>query len=49
MKHPLRRIESVHEFETLMRNLQAKQTEFMQSDAVRTHSKLSAYKRRSTR
>ena len=34
----------VPEFETLMRGLQAKRTEFMQSDAPRTHSKLAAYK-----
>jgi diguanylate cyclase (GGDEF)-like protein len=34
----------VPEFETLMRSLQAKRTEFMQSDAMRTHSKLAAYK-----
>jgi len=39
----------VPEFETLLRGLQAKQSEFMQSEAIRTHSKLAAYKRRSNR
>lgn len=33
----------VPEFEMLMRGLQAKRSEFMQSDAIRTHSKLAAY------
>ncbi len=39
----------VREFETLMRSLQGKRNSFMQSDELRTHSKLAAYKRRLTR
>jgi hypothetical protein len=39
----------VREFETLMRGIQGKHKSFMQSDELRTHSKLAAYKRRLTR
>jgi diguanylate cyclase (GGDEF)-like protein len=39
----------VPEFETLMRSLQEKRARFMQSDAVRTHSKLGAYRRKQIR
>jgi diguanylate cyclase (GGDEF)-like protein len=39
----------VPEFETLMRSLQEKRARFMQSDAVRTHSKLGAYPRKQIR
>lgn len=34
------------DFEGLMRSLEAKKTNFMDSDALRTHSKLAAYKRK---
>jgi diguanylate cyclase (GGDEF)-like protein len=36
----------VPEFEALMRSLQSKRAEFMQKDAIRTHSKLTAYRRK---